>query len=125
AQASQNSNGITLSFSSGADIQRGIINFVTTFSAQSRAGRTVQGLVNVNTAPEQVLMCLPGITQSMAESIIGARQGGTTSGNTAWVRTALGPTIYAAVAPSITTTSYQYSADIVAVSGDGRAFKRV
>jgi hypothetical protein len=29
------------------------------------------------------------------------------------------------VAPYVTDRSYQYSADIVAVSGDGRSFKRV
>jgi len=33
--------------------------------------------------------------------------------------------VAAGLASSITWVSYQYSADIVAVSGDGRAFKRV
>jgi type II secretory pathway component PulK len=123
-EAAANTGGVTLDFSSGADMQRGIINYVTTYSAQSVRGRTVQGLINVNTAPVQVLMCLPGMTEETAESVISARQGGTTSGDTSWVRNAVGG-VYNQISSFITTTSYQYSADIVAVSGDGRAFKRV
>jgi hypothetical protein len=42
----------------------------------------------------------------------------------AWVFTVLGPKA-AGLARLITVTSNQYSADIVAVSGDGRGFKRV
>ncbi|MGA3066686.1 MAG: type II secretion system protein GspK [Tepidisphaeraceae bacterium] len=135
-QAAQSAatNGINLNFSSGGtDMDRGIINFVTAYSQQSQSrtvnGRRVTtlatGLINVNTAPEQVLMCLPGITQQQAETLIGTRQGGTTSGDTSWIRGALGAAAYNQISTLITTTSYQYSADIVAVSGDGRAFKRV
>jgi type II secretory pathway component PulK len=124
-EAAASTGGIALNFSTGApDMQRGIINYVTTYSAQSVRGRTVQGLINMNTAPLQVLMCLPGMTQETAESVISARQAGTTSGDTSWVRNAVGG-IYNQISSSITTTSYQYSADIVAVSGDGRSFKRV
>ena len=42
----------------------------------------------------------------------------------AWVSTAIGQTKAAAVASLITVHSYQFSADIVAVSGNGRAFRR-
>jgi type II secretory pathway component PulK len=132
-QAAQGNNGINLNFGSGADdIQRGIVNFVTTYSIQSttrtvgsrRVTTTATGLINVNTAPVQVLMCLPGITEQSAQSIISARQAGTSSGDSSWIRNTLGG-LYNGVSSYITTTSYQYSADIVAVSGDGRSFKRV
>ena len=89
--------------------------------------KTTIGAINVNTAPEQVLMCLPGLTQTDADSLISARSGsGVDLTSIAWVYSALQPaTKVAAIANCITTRSFQYSADIVAVSADGRAFRRV
>jgi hypothetical protein len=81
------------------------------------------GLVNVNTAPLQVLMAL-GLAQSDAQSLIDKRTASTQTG-TAWVAQTLGNAKAAPLALSITGVSYQYSADIVAVTGDARAFKRV
>ena len=88
------------------------------------ASQATQGLVNVNTAPLAVLMCLPGLEQSDADAIITKRAGADTS-NMAWLMDALSPQKLAAIGSRVTGRSYQYSADIVAVSGDGRAFKRV
>ncbi|HWE93277.1 MAG TPA: type II secretion system protein GspK [Tepidisphaeraceae bacterium] len=106
--------------------------------------KTLTGLVNVNTAPSQVLMCLPGLTQSDADAIVAARGAGastassgtssagslsssTTTSNTgiAWVATAVTPAKAGGIGARITGRSYFYSADIVAVTGDGRGFKRV
>jgi DNA uptake protein ComE-like DNA-binding protein len=125
---------------------RGFFNYVTTFStnaavgtvgttvgATTRVGGRVTvaqktiGLINVNTAPAQVLACLPGMTTADATSMVSARGSLTsiTPGDTSWVSQAVGPSVALQLAPYITGTSYQYSADIVAVSGDGKAFKRV
>jgi hypothetical protein len=82
------------------------------------------GLINVNTAPLQVLECIPGLSETDAQSLIATRAGTQTTG-TAWVSQALGPAKAQAMTPFITGVSYQYSADIVAISGDARAFKRV
>lgn len=88
------------------------------------AGQTTQGLVNVNTAPEAVLMSLPGLEQSDAETIIAQRASADIS-NMAWLMKALTPQKLAPIGNLVTGRSYIYSADIVAVSHDGRAFKRV
>lgn len=120
---------------------RGFFNYITVYSTNaqpttttgtstSTAGRggvpaKTVGLINVNTAPEQVLMCLPGLTQSDADALVSARTSSPAIGTTTWVATTLGQSKAQAIAADITGQSYQYSADIVAVSGDGRAFKRV
>ncbi|MDB5299208.1 MAG: comEA protein, partial [Phycisphaerales bacterium] len=101
------------------------------------AAKTLPGLVNVHTAPSQVLMCLPGLEQADADAIVAARAGTTTVGGSnssststnntgiGWMLKALSPTKVGAIGARITGRSYFYSADIVSVSGDGRAFKRV
>jgi hypothetical protein len=86
---------------------------------------TLPGLVNVNTAPEEVLMCLNGLTQSDADALIAQRQNAADLTTVAWVYDALSKSKATGILNSITARSYQYSADIVAVSGDGRSFKRV
>jgi len=85
---------------------------------------TIAGMINVNTAPKEILMCLPDITESEAEKLIRTRNADDTDTDTiAWVCEAL-PEKAAALGRYITIHSYQYSADIVAASGDGRAFSR-
>jgi DNA uptake protein ComE-like DNA-binding protein len=122
---------------------RGIFNYLTVYSTTAQAGavgttaptitrgrngvtttpQTI-GLINVNTAPLQVLECLPGLTQSDATTLINYRTSQQPTG-TSWVSQALSRSKAAAITPYITGVSYQYSADIVAVTGDARAFKRV
>jgi len=87
--------------------------------------KTLPGLINVNTAPVQVLQCLPGLDSSDAQSLISQRGNGANTGSYAWVFNALSQSKAQAITGAITARSFQYSADIVAVSGDGRAFKRV
>jgi hypothetical protein len=100
---------------------------VTVGGAAAQTNATPQ--VNVNTAPLQVLQSLLWENQGDAQTIIGARAGQTDTTDTAWFLTALigaDPTSLAnGVLEQITGQSYQYSADIVAVSADGRAFRRV
>jgi type II secretory pathway component PulK len=123
-----------------------LIPYLTTSSANP-----VTGLVNINTASLQALLAL-GLTQSDAQTVIANRTsnsggiagaGGTTVGNSGtssssnnspnatppntdltWLFQAI-PDSVASIGPYITTRSFQYSADIVAVSGDGRSFRRV
>jgi type II secretory pathway component PulK len=82
------------------------------------------GLVNVGTAPREVLRALPGMEDADAATLVGAREGADTS-TTAWVASALSQQKAAGITPTITATSLCFSADIVGVSADGRAFHRV
>jgi len=90
------------------------------------AAAPVKGLININTAPRDVLFCIPGLESSDVDSLISARQG-TAAGatNIAWIVDVLDQKKCHGLASKITGKSSQYSADIVAVSGDGRSFKRV
>jgi len=91
----------------------------------TRGEQTIVGLVNVNTAPREVLLCLPGLDESDVAALLAKRSDtGTDLSTLAWVAEALPPEKAAEVGSYITTRSYQFSADIVSVGGDGRAFKR-
>lgn len=86
---------------------------------------TISGRINVNTAPREVLRCLPGLTESDVDAILSQRTSNLSSdpSDTRWLASTLGPKV-ADVTNYITGQSFQYSADIVAVSANGRSFKR-
>ncbi|HZZ41385.1 MAG TPA: type II secretion system protein GspK, partial [Tepidisphaeraceae bacterium] len=86
---------------------------------------TATGLININTAPREVLLCLPGLTESDVDAMITQRESSVLSDpiDTTWAQSILAGK--PGVAALVTGQSYQYSADIVAVSANGRAFKRV
>jgi type II secretory pathway component PulK len=86
--------------------------------------KTIIGRINVNTAPREVLLCLPGLEEGDVDSLISKRTTGDTSG-LGWVYEALGPQKAGPVGTWITDKSYQYSADIVAITGNGHNYKRV
>jgi hypothetical protein len=88
------------------------------------SSKTLNGLTNVNTAPREVLMCLPTLEEGDADAMIGARTSAA-PGDISWVADALPPDKCTAIGARITGKSFQFSADIVAVSGDGRGFRRV
>lgn len=71
--------------------------------------QNVPGLVNINTAPKQVLLCLPGITDEIAVKIMEYR---TTPGNDlsnmGWLLNVVEPTVLQRFAPFITCRSYQF-----------------
>jgi DNA uptake protein ComE-like DNA-binding protein len=100
-----------------------ILDRLTTVTSSTR-----QGLVNVNTASAAVLTAL-GLDQGDAQTLVNARQSADT--NTAngpdmsWVVDALPLSKLAQIGTQLTGRSFFYSADIVAVTGDGRAFRRV
>lgn len=87
--------------------------------------RRTTGLVNVNTASKEVLLCLPELEESDAAALIAARSGeDADDSGIAWVAEALPHEKATAIGSYITGLAYQFSADIVSVSGDGRAFTR-
>jgi type II secretory pathway component PulK len=133
-----------------AQLSRGLFDLLTCYSfaqaattttQQTRRGtvETVQitnqhGRVNVNTAPASVLYCLDGsMSQDDVNKLIAARpsldsvspsDNNAAVSSTAWVAQAV-PDKYQLIRNRICGLSYRYSADIIAVSGNGRAFKRV
>lgn len=83
------------------------------------------GLVNINTAPAEVLLCLPELEQSDVDALVSRRaKGDVDLSSILWVTKVLSEEKAKAIGGYITTNSFQYSADIAAVSADGRAFKR-
>ena len=74
-----------------------------------------------------MLLCLPNLNSDDVDKLINARPSLDTVGadttSLGWVITALGDKARG-LGTAITTRSLQYSADILAVSGNGRAFKR-
>ena len=101
-----------------------IYDFVTTTS-----DTTLKGKININTAPRDVLLTLDGLDSGDVDKLIAMRpvQGSLTSNtdpnSIGWVWDAIGNKAVG-LGSQITTRSYQFSADILAVSGNGRAFKR-
>lgn len=93
---------------------------ITTSGSQGKAG-----LINVNTAPKEVLLCLPRLEESDVAALMAKRAGAETDRTSiTWVAEVLPREKAAAIGGSITTRSYQFSADIVSVAPTGRAFRR-
>ena len=104
------------------------------------SGSERKGLINVASAPREVLMAIPGMDESAADALIAYRLSfgpDTTSASgtateeadgplasIAWITQVLERDQAVAIGDYITTQHYQRSVDIVAVSGDGRAFER-
>lgn len=85
-----------------------------------------EGLVNVNTASEPVLECVPGIGLDYAAQMVTYREANPSKlATVAWVAEAIGDTNALTAGPYITTRSYQYTADIAAVGHHNRGYQRV
>jgi hypothetical protein len=84
----------------------------------------VRGRVNLNTAPREVIASLSGLEQPDVEKLLGARTAQTGS-SLAWVYEALGPQKAAGIGSRLTNRSFQYSADILAITANGKSFRRV
>jgi hypothetical protein len=92
--------------------------------------RPVVGRVNINTAPVEVLACLPGLDANSAQQVVSYREANTANlTSIAWIVDALGAGSRALQALArgdyITTQSYQFTADIAAVGPFGRGYRRV
>jgi DNA uptake protein ComE-like DNA-binding protein len=134
----QTNGSLAVAFDSAADTSRGIVNFLTVYSRRPGATPTSfdTGRINVYTASEQTLMSLtdpngnPILSQGDADTIIANRANnpeGTSytqlfNSLTQAQRNLLSPP---RGRPLVAAQTAQFSADIVAVSGDARAFKRV
>lgn len=97
----------------------------TDLTATQQNNGTQQGLINVNTASETVLACIPGIGIESAATLVAYRQQhpeGLTS--FAWLRDLIRPADLRRAGPFITDHSYQFSADIAAVGNNGRGYCR-
>lgn len=83
------------------------------------------GLININTAPKEVLLTLPGLEEADVSAMMAMRSVDETDLNSiAWVAKALTREKAVGIGAHITARSFQFSADIVSISGDGRAFRR-
>jgi len=78
----------------------------------------------VNTASKEVLLCLPGLEENDAEALLSYREGNQDLSSIAWVTKVLDQEKATSIGSYITIRSFQYSADIVCLSGNGRAYKR-
>jgi DNA uptake protein ComE-like DNA-binding protein len=88
-------------------------------------GAYSKGLINVNTASETVLECVPGITTSAATQIVSTREAQTLPvTNLSWVAPILGRPASAQAGPYLTAETYQVSADVAAVGHHGRGYRR-
>lgn len=85
-----------------------------------------EGLINVNTAPEAVLACIPGIGTEYASSLAAYRRSNPDNlDSVAWVSEVLEETNAIEAGPYLTAKSYQYTADVAAVGHAGKGYRRV
>lgn len=85
-----------------------------------------RGLININTAPEAVLNCIPGIGLEKAPTIVAYRLAHPDElTSMAWLVDVLDQTSIIRAGPYITDQSYQFSADIAAVGRKGAGYARV
>jgi DNA uptake protein ComE-like DNA-binding protein len=90
------------------------------------AQQPATGLVNVNTATEAVLACIPGIGTDMAPNLVSYRRSNPNRLNTvAWVSEVLERERAVQAGRYLTGRSAVYSADVAAVGHLGRGYRRV
>jgi len=96
----------------------------------SLIGTNTVGLVNINTASEAVLTCIPGIGAEFAPKIAAYRRTNHDKLNTvSWIKDALGWSDsdrqrVRLAGPWLTGRTYQFTADVVAVGEHGRGYRR-
>ncbi len=85
----------------------------------------LRGRININSAPKDILRTLPGLEESDVDQLLARRPAAVAAKPTgiAWVADALG-TKAIGLGNQITSRSFQYSADIIAVAGNGRGLRR-
>ena len=89
-------------------------------------GATVQGLININTASEAVLDCIPGIGTDYASALVSYRIAHPdVLTSLAWITQVItSPAALRRAGPFITDQSYQFSVDVAAVGRNGRGYCR-
>lgn len=89
------------------------------------SGATQQGLINVNTASEAVLACIPGIGPDNAATLAAYRAAHPdVLTSFAWLTQVLTPADIRRAGRYITDQSYQFTADVAAVGRFGRGYCR-
>lgn len=84
-----------------------------------------RGLINVNTASEVVLACIPGIGPDNAATLVAYRlQNPDLLNSFAWLMNVLDQESIRQAGRYITDQSYQFSADVAAVGRGGRGYAR-
>jgi len=84
------------------------------------------GLVNINTARETVLACIPGIGLANAANVVAYRKTNPDKlGSVHWLANVLDTASAQLAGTYVTAHSYQYSADIAAVGRHGRGYRRI
>lgn len=98
-----------------------IIDRLTTEEAE-----LIRGLVDATAAPAEVFDALPELEPGDGEALVDARQSASNPGRSwRWVIEALGEEKAVEVGDRLTLRSFQFSADIIAVTGDCRGFHRL
>ena len=87
-------------------------------------GDYLSGLINVNTASEAVLACIPGIGDKAADVVSARLSRVTQDTNIAWVVEVVGDPGAQQAGPFLTGRSSQVTADIAAVGRNGRGYRR-
>jgi DNA uptake protein ComE-like DNA-binding protein len=89
-------------------------------------GTTVQGLININTASEAVLDCIPGIGTDYASALVSYRLAHPdVLTSLAWITQVItAPAAIRTAGRYITDQSYQFSVDVAAVGRNGRGYCR-
>jgi DNA uptake protein ComE-like DNA-binding protein len=99
----------------------------TTHDPQSTQ-QGIEGLININTAPAQVLALIPGITPEAVASIVATREqlDPEAMQTTAWplVSGAVGVRSFQAIAPYITTKAYQFRVEVLGYADHARLARR-
>ena len=91
----------------------------------TREEQDVRGLINLLTAPREVLATLPQLDDSDVATLLAKRADAVTGlDSITWIPRAIAPAKAVAIGDRITLRTWQFSADIVSIAGDGRAFRR-
>lgn len=96
------------------------------FDLTTSTNGAVEGLVNVNTASETVLACIPGIGIEKAPSLVAYRLANSDKlGSMAWLTEVLDEASVVQAGPFVTGITSQYTADVVALGSHYRGHRRV
>ena len=99
--------------------------FVQIHADITAATGAARGLVNVNTASEAVLACIPGIGPDNAATLVAYRLAHPdVLTSFAWLTQILGRGSITRAGPYITDQSYQFSVDVAGVGRSGRGYCR-
>ena len=94
-----------------------------------QAGQPIEGLININVAPFNVLMVIPHMTAEAAAAIVSARSelDAETLRSPAWPLTTgtLDAAVFKAIAPYITTRAYQFHVEVLGYGDHVKVTRRL